>query len=148
MEEEDEGDEGLPLILPSQSEEEDQLPLTLTRDSDVEDVEDEQLPLNLPKPSQSELEIFLSHDQAALNSVLMNILSKFSDLDADGSGAITMNELAAHWLSAATEVCKRPLSDSEKELIGASVQRAFDVMDVEQNGRIDKHEPGCLSAGS
>eukprot|EP00439_Symbiodinium_sp_Y106_P044878 s3554_g5.t1 len=135
---EDDEDDDLFLKLPRDSEEEEgQLPITLNRDSALED---DRLPLTLPKSSESSLEVFLSSDQVAQNSVLTNILSKFSELDADGSGAITMDELASHWLSAATEVCKRPLSDSEKELIGGSVQRAFDVMDVEQDGKINKHE--------
>ena len=143
-------DDHLPLTLARDADPDDQLPLTLARDSDPDDhlpltlardsALDDHLPLNLPKHSEASLDNFLSSDQAALNSVLMNILSKFSELDADGSGAITMDELATHWLSAATEVCKRPLSDSEKDLIGASVQRAFDVMDVEQDGMINKHE--------
>ena len=135
---EDDEDDDLFLKLPRDSEEEEgQLPITLNRDSALED---DRLPLTLPESSESSLEVFLSSDQVAQNSVLTNILSKFSELDADGSGAITMDELASHWLSAATEVCKRPLSDSEKELIGGSVQRAFDVMDVEQDGKINKHE--------
>ncbi|CAE7468213.1 desi1 [Symbiodinium pilosum] len=128
----------LPLKLPRESDDEDELPFILKRDSVLED---DQLPLTLPRESHNAaLERFLGSDQETLNSVLTNILERFSELDADGSGTITMNELAAHWLSAATEVCKRPLSDSEKELIGASVQRAFDVMDLERDGKINKHE--------
>ena len=79
----------LPLKLPRESDDEDELPFILKRDSVLED---DQLPLTLPRESHNAaLERFLGSDQETLNSVLTNILERFSELDADGSGTITMN---------------------------------------------------------
>ncbi|CAJ1399588.1 unnamed protein product [Effrenium voratum] len=75
-----------------------------------------------------------------LNSCLGSILARFSELDADGSGGITGDELAKHWLMAAQEVAKRPLSASEQSLIWAGVQRSFETMDVQQDGIITQQE--------
>eukprot|EP00928_Gymnodinium_smaydae_P027691 TRINITY_DN21328_c0_g1_i1.p1 TRINITY_DN21328_c0_g1~~TRINITY_DN21328_c0_g1_i1.p1 ORF type:complete len:1017 (-),score=242.52 TRINITY_DN21328_c0_g1_i1:27-3077(-) len=90
---------------------------------------------------------------ASESSVLSVLRQGFHALDKEGTGTITVNELARSWAKAAEARSKAPLTASERQLIAAAVQRRFEYCDMDGDGVItvvewvhhvllDKRPPG------